>query len=372
MARKSLPQRYVFQHYELDVNLGNDGGPASASLPNGAIAVPALPQSRKCGRPKGSTMKERPVVNDTLGVNTQLRGPGRPRGTGPRQLAQKTANEEHAARVSAHSIQGLHVPGIGPGASNWDALMASLNSSTHSLHDSSNNRPTAARTNSHLSLSPSSLPAPPLLLSASRATLAITMPASAPSSFSTATQIDSESSLRPNAAISLRSVLAHTENISGSALPHHPMPSQDMPEALQFISDSTPASLDSVDSLTAEGLGEDDDESDGEMDERLSTSPKRKHCSYPHWFQRTLDNAIAHIESAQKSTRGRSQVYSAQTFWVPHKSPFFCLQKSSLRPEDLFIPKFFLWDPDNLLSTGISCPMCSIKLNRGGIVRRPW
>ncbi|KAK0504943.1 hypothetical protein EDD18DRAFT_1060502 [Armillaria luteobubalina] len=145
-----------------------------------------------------------------------------------------------------------------------------------------------------------------------------------------------------------------------------------MPEALQFISDSTPASLDSVDSLAAEGLGEDDDESDSEVDERLSTSPKHKHRLYPHWFQRTLDNDIAHIESARKGTSGHSQVYSAETFWVPHKSPFFHLQKSSLLPEDLFIPKFFLWDPDNLLPTGISCPTCSVKLNHGGIVRRPW
>ncbi len=141
-------------------------------------------------------------------------------------------------------------------------------------------------------------------------------------------------------------------------------------DSLQFIGD-TSRDAPSIDSLAAEGIGEDDESDEEEEEGEESTNKRRKRCPYPRWFQTALDNAISSIEKTRKGLSGRSNVYTAETFWVPQKSPFFRLDKPNLRPGDLFLPKFFLWDPDNLLPTGIACPLCHVKLNRGGVVRRP-
>ncbi|KAJ3963552.1 hypothetical protein EV361DRAFT_786209, partial [Lentinula raphanica] len=58
------------------------------------------------------------------------------------------------------------------------------------------------------------------------------------------------------------------------------------------------------------------------------------------------------------------------TFWFPEKSVWSVLQKINICPSDLFIPKFFLWDPDELKG-GIGCPQCNQTLHRHGVLSRP-
>ncbi|KAF8996468.1 hypothetical protein BDZ89DRAFT_918852, partial [Hymenopellis radicata] len=142
--------------------------------------------------------------------------------------------------------------------------------------------------------------------------------------------------------------------------------------------------------LAAEGLGEDDESDDEAEDDRPDSdtgdarpdleegpapkpAPKRQRRAYPLWFQRALDKAIEHIETTRKNRagNGRSHVYAAESFWVPNTNPYFHLHKPEVLPDDLFYPTFFLWDPENLLNTGIACPCCGSKLNRGGIIKRP-
>lgn len=40
---------------------------------------------------------------------------------------------------------------------------------------------------------------------------------------------------------------------------------------------------------------------------------------------------------------------------------------------DLFVPQFFVWDPESFLpkNTGIGCPECNEKLHRNGVLNRP-
>ena len=48
------------------------------------------------------------------------------------------------------------------------------------------------------------------------------------------------------------------------------------------------------------------------------------------------------------------------TFWFPTPSPFFLLRYSTLSPEDLLIPRFFLWDPE-ALTNDIKCSNCTTR-----------
>ncbi|KAF9059632.1 hypothetical protein BDP27DRAFT_1385738 [Rhodocollybia butyracea] len=117
---------------------------------------------------------------------------------------------------------------------------------------------------------------------------------------------------------------------------------------------------DQIDSLMAEGiskdsLGEENSEEDrDEYDEEKNfdfedpetsqVKPKKATNAkpYPSWFQDCLKELLWSV-----------------------------LQKPVLHPMDLFIPQFFLWDPDDLISIGISCPSCNQSLNRNGILPRP-
>ncbi len=155
----------------------------------------------------------------------------------------------------------------------------------------------------------------------------------------------------------------------------HPMAASRTTEddTTRFI-DDTAGEIPHLDSLASEGIGEDDesdDEDDGMGSEPSARPSKRNRRAYPRWFNAAFDKAVAWIEKTRKGTTGRSDVYAAESFWVPLKSPYFRLDKPNLQPRNLFLPKFFLWDLDNLLRSGIACPLCQVKLNRGGIVRRP-
>ncbi|KAJ7762223.1 hypothetical protein B0H16DRAFT_1530095 [Mycena metata] len=70
----------------------------------------------------------------------------------------------------------------------------------------------------------------------------------------------------------------------------------------------------------------------------------------------------------------KSRHYLAGTFWLPRKPAWFALGRLNVKPTDLFLPDFFLWDPMSLLggAAGIVCPDCnSHHLTRDGVVERP-
>jgi hypothetical protein len=167
-----------------------------------------------------------------------------------------------------------------------------------------------------------------------------------------------------------------------------PIPSVDSdPESLSHpvnmgdIDDEMPESW--IDSLTAEGIEEDnmDDFSESESEDEVSDpnegnsiaggtghlhasqrKKKRAVCPYPSWFQACLDETLAQVKADRLNLSGRSRLYATGQFWFPVKSTWSILQKIQVRPTDLFIPQFFLWDPDDLKG-GIGCPQCNQTLH---------
>ncbi|KAF9048060.1 hypothetical protein BDZ89DRAFT_928787, partial [Hymenopellis radicata] len=114
-----------------------------------------------------------------------------------------------------------------------------------------------------------------------------------------------------------------------------------------------------------------EDESDDEDDGPTSSSRKNNRRPYPGWFQHSLDKALAQLEKDRATLSGVSQAYSSGTFWLPRRCNFFNLNHSNICPQDLFIPAFFVWDPAAIMSTGIPCPSCNLRLTRDGVVKRP-
>ncbi|KAJ3816684.1 hypothetical protein F5880DRAFT_1494027, partial [Lentinula raphanica] len=145
----------------------------------------------------------------------------------------------------------------------------------------------------------------------------------------------------------------------------------------------------SVDSLIAEGIGEndldtDEDENDPDRDESETdsnspagptldaassqkNSPRRP---YPTWFQDHLTSALNEIRADRDGMYGQSRIYRSGTFWFPIQSTWSLLQKQNVQPTDLFSPQFFLWDPDALIH-GIACPNCKQSLHRNQLLERP-
>lgn len=117
-----------------------------------------------------------------------------------------------------------------------------------------------------------------------------------------------------------------------------------------------------------EGIGDDaDDGVSPDIDEETESGPRRR--PYASWFKDALDTVIAQVEKERKA--GISCATKNHTFWYPSHSPYFSLNKTNLRPQHLFTPLFFIWDPLDHLATGIACPNCCQRLTRDGIVKRP-
>ncbi|RDB16051.1 hypothetical protein Hypma_003473 [Hypsizygus marmoreus] len=89
--------------------------------------------------------------------------------------------------------------------------------------------------------------------------------------------------------------------------------------------------------------------------------PHRPRRPPPDWlkseFQTKLEDSSPDLRDSKLLPLYRDH----HTFWFPRPSSYFVLKRSSISPQDLLVPRFFLWDPAALCD--IPCPNCKTKLN---------
>jgi hypothetical protein len=99
-----------------------------------------------------------------------------------------------------------------------------------------------------------------------------------------------------------------------------------------------------------------------------SRRPQRR--PLPDWLMAEFQLKVK--DSNNRDAQGLPPLYrDSQTFWFPRAAPFFVLRKFRVSPQELMLPRFFLWDPAALCTNGIGCPTCGKKLNRDGHVGLP-
>ncbi|KAJ3764892.1 hypothetical protein FB446DRAFT_795597 [Lentinula raphanica] len=310
-------------------------------------------QHRAIGRPKGPQVAPKFIlpVKETM----PKRSVGRPRGSGHKQKAEKEAERQRQLNPQPHQPVGLVIPATSSNPSSWDMLMQPRSTSS-TFHQSApsplNPTPTVSnRTSSNSQLlSKLTLAEPPT-------TETSTDMLSANSE--SAMCIDSASIMPSGLSSSRRTVLARAQAITSSDVENHPkLPRVEPdPESLlhSIITDNLDINNDedAIDSLIAEGIGEDDmgeaSEDEGEFEEdedgfeadedhgnksspRDASSeqqPKKKTIRkpYPAWFQASLNQAISQVKADRTSLAGRSRLYAAGTFWFPEQSIWSVLQK---------------------------------------------
>ncbi|KAJ6448574.1 hypothetical protein C8R45DRAFT_1132891 [Mycena sanguinolenta] len=158
------------------------------------------------------------------------------------------------------------------------------------------------------------------------------------------------------------------------------LPTSSTPPSIGFITniDDSPGSQ----AFHGEGIGEEeeeeggngDDESEGEGDGGGNTQvPKRK--PFPEWLKKHLKKFLDELKyDLENTTQKKSRHYLAGTFWLPRNAVWFSLGGLNVKPTDLFLPDFFLWDPLDLVGSnlGVRCPDCNNHhLTRNGVVKRP-
>ncbi|KAF8056942.1 hypothetical protein FPV67DRAFT_1637573 [Lyophyllum atratum] len=139
---------------------------------------------------------------------------------------------------------------------------------------------------------------------------------------------------------------------------------------------------DGVESLCeplGDGIGFDDEDGDSEDEtdpgEADVASPDASNSRgqrrpLPTWLMTAFSTKV--VESAARGPDGLPPLYKDHhDFWFPRPSPFFIMQKESFSPQDLYNPRFFLWDPAVLSPGGVPCPKCKKVLHRHGPIRRP-
>ena len=97
-------------------------------------------------------------------------------------------------------------------------------------------------------------------------------------------------------------------------------------------------------------------------DDSEPTSGQRK--SLPEWLTELVAEKLEFLK--QTDSQGCPTLYSKLgTFWLLHKSGWFnMLSSKKLKPELLYNPWFFYWDPLYLVE--ILCPHCKAKLKKHG------
>ncbi|KAJ7227493.1 hypothetical protein GGX14DRAFT_347896 [Mycena pura] len=137
------------------------------------------------------------------------------------------------------------------------------------------------------------------------------------------------------------------------------------PSPIDFISDIDDSTGSS--GFLGGGLGEEEED-----DENAKTP---SHKPFPDWFQQTVKALLDELKyDLEETTAAKSRHYLAGTFWLPRKPAWFALGRMNVKPTDLFLPDFFIWDPMSLLggTAGIVCPECNSRhLTRDGVVERP-
>ena len=122
--------------------------------------------------------------------------------------------------------------------------------------------------------------------------------------------------------------------------------------------------------LMEDGLGgegcDGDDSTDDQADDTFVTGANiQDRFALPDWpsvaFKAKLE------EASNRGGDGLPKLYSVQkTFWFPQQSTYFLLRDHTVTPQDLYNPRFFLWDPQCLVAGGIGCPKCGVRLNHHG------
>jgi len=191
------------------------------------------------------------------------------------------------------------------------------------------------------------------------------------------------SKLTPSSAVSKSSRMFEFSSLSspsGSALLQH-IPDSSRTESqpsvsLKVIPDVDPHRAvettdnhpkDDYSGLMEDGLGHDDDfiDDDEHHDVGVTNTGSQERFALPPWL---ADAFKARLEEANsRGGDGLPKLYSVQkTFWFPQQSSYFLLRRTSLSPQDLYNPHFFLWDPECLLVEGIGCLKCGVKLHHHG------
>ena len=124
--------------------------------------------------------------------------------------------------------------------------------------------------------------------------------------------------------------------------------------------------------LMGDGLGEDDvygDDDHEELDPHTSQAGERR--PLPPWLKDGFNAKVNESARSHRGPDGLPPLYrDHQTFWFPCPSTFFLL-RNSVSPQDLYNPRFFLWDPAALCPDGIPCPTCHVMLKPHGHIPRP-
>lgn len=93
----------------------------------------------------------------------------------------------------------------------------------------------------------------------------------------------------------------------------------------------------------------------------------------PAWLMELFKQHVHHLQEGKRD--GRPNLYfESGSFWLPRKCNYFLLRpdasvKASIKPSDLFNPRFFYWDP--MCFTDIACPLCGKDLVRNGFPSYP-
>ncbi|KIK55783.1 hypothetical protein GYMLUDRAFT_248378 [Collybiopsis luxurians FD-317 M1] len=321
--------------------------------------------SQKRGRPKGSSVAQKYLSE--MGDTVQKRPVGRPKGTGYKQKAQRATEKKNLANPPPYAPIGLVVPGTGPNPSTWDAIMQSRTSNANetSQHPKDSEPLPSNTHNSSILSSYATQTAPNADSSDSSHILYL------PDSHQSSTVIE-QSPTHPaiisshNSVVERAQRVASSVNVESTTEPSQPPRSPNIEsESLLHLVDLDEDELleNCVDSLIAEGIGEDDmseDENDDEnseietREEGLDSSAqeqksKRVSHPYPSWFQLHLNKALTQIRADRSGLSSHSRLYASGTFWFPTTSVWSILHKPDVRPSDLFVPQFFLWDPDDLI-----------------------
>ncbi|KIM37653.1 hypothetical protein M413DRAFT_49570, partial [Hebeloma cylindrosporum] len=134
--------------------------------------------------------------------------------------------------------------------------------------------------------------------------------------------------------------------------------------------------------INGDGLGEEDevpdegdeadDEEDSQQEGNSSSRTKSTRRPLPKWLLELFNARVAESSTPYRNADGLPPLYANhKTFWFPQSSTFFFLKQTSTTPQQLFNPRFFLWDPDALCPRGIPCPNCRTVLQRHQAISLP-
>ncbi|KAJ7790349.1 hypothetical protein B0H14DRAFT_3570344 [Mycena olivaceomarginata] len=310
--------------------------------------------SKVRGRPRGSKNKPKPPLTaaSTSSAATTRPPKKKPRTGDPPGMPQ--APEQPNPRSISSLAHGLFRPRSRPSSPTSEPSAAASTSAQAGAapshqHDSTvlSLRPPPTHTSS---VSPSSLPTPqhpPTTLPP-----ASTASTSALYSTSRAALCAASNPAPPRA----RSTIQRARDLGIDTSPSTPPSSTSSPpNPLGLITDSNvDREYDPVSFIHSEGLGEEDEDPDAETAK----------CEFPAWFTARVDEIRAELTTDMASASARSRYYANGSFWIPHRATSFLLNKTNVKPTDIFACNFFLWDPLNILGTNFNlrCPTLNASI----------